>query len=227
MQRFGIINCGGHALFLQVVAQGIALFAANYILIVDMPVIGRSRGKRDGIAEVSISEKLLIDFCAFLPGPCPGVQVPEFYAENGGLQRIEAAIRANNFGVVFGTATVGTQQTQPLCHFTIARRDHASVSSASQIFRWKETETAEIPDASNFLAAIRGADALRGVLDNGQLVFRGEFHDRTKISSKSEQVHRNNCARFPGDGFCDEIDVDVERVRTYIDKNRSCARTCY
>src|SRR5712675_2256276 len=148
-----------------------------------MSVIGRSRGKRDGIPEVSTSEKLLIDFCALLPGLCPRVQVPKFYAENGGLQCIETAIRANDFGVVFGTATVGAQQTQALRHFTIARRDHASVSSASQIFRWKETETAEIPDASNFLAAIRGADPLRGILNNGQFVFRGEFHDRTKISS--------------------------------------------
>ncbi len=73
----------------------------------------------------------------------------------------------------------------------------------------------------------RGADALRGVLDNFQLVFRGEFHDRTKISSKSEQVHRNNGARFLSDGFFDEVDVDVEGVRTYIDENGCCPRACY
>src|ERR1700730_8580227 len=203
------------------------MLVANYVLVVDMPVTGGGGRKRDGLPDLTVCEKLLIDFCAFLPGACPRVEMAKLYAEDGGLQSVEPAVRADNFRMVFGFATVSPQETQPFCHFRVARCDHAAVSRAAEILRGKEAEAAEIPNVARFLAVISSADALSRILDNGQLVFRGKFQDRGEIRSKSKQVHRNNCPRLVRDGFFDELDIDVECVWTYINKNGSCPRACY
>jgi len=75
-------------------------------------------------------------------------------------------------------------------------------------------------DGAGAAAPILRADGLRGILDDVQIVPRGDTHDGVHVGHLAVEVDRHDGARAWGDGRLDEGRIDVVAGRVDIDKDR-------
>src|SRR5438105_2212875 len=64
-----------------------------------------------------------------------------------------------------------------------------------------------------------GADGLRSVLDNKQVVTIGHLHNCVHLGNLSIEMNGDNGARSFGDGAFDFRRIDIERERVYVYKD--------
>ena len=66
------------------------------------------------------------------------------------------------------------------------RDDHAAVTITGQIFTGEKTKTSGVANCANFTAIISGAESLRAIFDNFQVVFFSNFHDGFHVGRMAE-----------------------------------------
>ena len=91
-----IVNFRGYAYVVEKCFQIITSSRANGELIVDVfELCGRARRGGDERREPGGFEEAAIALGAVLPSLLPGVEMPQLYAQDGGLQRVQAAVGAD------------------------------------------------------------------------------------------------------------------------------------
>src|SRR6476469_6431395 len=91
---------------------------------------------------------------------CPVVQMLQLYSQNGCLQRVQAAVHAEDLVSILAPAPVDAQQPEPVRIAVIIGGYHPAITRPSQILGGEKTEAAHRTDGSCTLAAISRADGL-------------------------------------------------------------------
>src|SRR5271165_6105782 len=144
MQAEGIVNFRRYAGQAQEILEFVAVAASNRELVVDMLERG---GKGGGIADQSVEQvtrkKLPVTVGIGPPPLRPGIQVLQLHAKNSRLQRIQAAVGAQNFVEILFLAAVHAKHAEPLGHLRIVGSHQATVACPTQIFRREKAEAAK------------------------------------------------------------------------------------
>src|SRR5579859_6786994 len=158
----------------QIIAAG----RANGELIVDVfELRGRARRGGDERGKPGYFEEATIAVGAVLPSQLPGIEMAQLYAQNGGLQRMQAAVGADHFVEIFFLAAMDTQHLKTLGNRGVVGGKHAAITCASQIFRREKAEAAIITKSAREAAGVARADRLRGVFNDDEIARVRDGHD--------------------------------------------------
>src|ERR1700739_1430599 len=114
--------------------------------------------------------------------------MPQLYSQDGGLQRVQAAVGADDLVKISFLAAVDAEHREPFGDGRIVGGDHATVASATEIFRGEKTETAGVAESAGEAAGVARTDGLRGVFDDDEIVRAGDSEDRVHVRGQSEEV---------------------------------------
>ena len=169
VQRHGIVDLRADALGGQVSAQLVALARANHVLVEDVPEARHSRRHLHGWPKVSRAEQLVVMIRVGLPRARPGVEMLQLDHEHRRLQLVEPKVAADQRVVVLRLAAVHAQDAHALVQPAVVADAHAGVAECAEILRREERQAADVADAAGPPAVRqRGADRLRGILDDGE-----------------------------------------------------------
>src|SRR5215472_11259069 len=120
-----------------------------------------------------------------------------------------------------------SQNTKPVGECRIVGRNHATVSSATQVLGGEEAKATECAQAAHLRTIVARTDGLRGVLDDRQSVLLGRLEYGIEVGWQSEEVYGDNSARPLGDRRLDQTAIKVVALRLDIDEHRSRSHTSY
>src|SRR4029077_16093912 len=129
-------NAAGAEMFAEVVAAG----GANRELIVDMNEVRRGNGQRYFRFQMEFAEELAITIGIALPGCCPGIEIFQFHAEDGGLKGVQAAIHTQQLVDIFVAGTVHMQELETIGQGSVAGSNNASIAGGTKILGGEKTE---------------------------------------------------------------------------------------
>ncbi|MNC86128.1 hypothetical protein D3C83_17640 [compost metagenome] len=102
----------------------------------------------------------------------------------------------------------------------VVGRDEAGVAEGAQVLRRKERETGRAPEPPRRPPVTGGAERLRRVLDDGELVLAGERQERLHVGARAEQVHRHDRLRPRSHGRADGVGLEHQRDGIDVDEHR-------
>jgi hypothetical protein len=121
-----------------------------------VPPIASIVGQYDAGASIQVAcvfadkagggEQAAIRRCVTLAPLGPSVQILQFDAQHGCLERIQAKIAADYFVVVFGASPMTAQQSYLVGQRWVVGGDHTPVAKRPQVFRREEAEAAQVAD---------------------------------------------------------------------------------
>src|SRR5437868_11681808 len=100
----------------------------------------------------------------------PVVQVRQLDAQDGRLQRIEPAVKADLAVQIFSCAAVYAQGAQTFGKRVVVCRQESGLAGRAQVLRRIETEATDAAHRTDPTATVFRADGLRGIFDDGQIV---------------------------------------------------------
>ena len=83
-----------------------------------------------------------------------------------------------------------------------------------------EAEADQVAEAADPAAAPGGADGVRGVLDDAQLVALRDFVEAIHIDRQSREMHWHDGPRARSDGRLDLVEVNIARIQSHIHEDR-------
>src|SRR5688500_18450966 len=108
MERYGVVDLGPDAAFLEELLQRISLTRTDNELVVDVPAVrglwrqhhapGPSQLSRRHLRrqrQPSLREELTVQLCVALLASRPAIKVLELDAQHGGLQRVQPEVPAH------------------------------------------------------------------------------------------------------------------------------------
>ena len=143
----------------------------------------------------------------------------EFDAQDGGLQRVQAAVDAMNFVKIFLFAAVNAKHLETLGHGGIVGGDQAAIAGSAEIFGRKETEAAKIAEGSGEAAVVARADGLRGVFHDKKIFGFGDGEDGSEIGGKPEEMDGHDGFGVCGDGGFDIFGIEIEGDGIDVDED--------
>ncbi len=120
----------------------------------------------------------------------------ELLDQHRGLDGVEPRGEADPHVVIFVAAlAVHPQADERLRHLRIVGEDGAAVAVAAERLRRKEARGGGVGERADLAVADRRAEALGGVVEHEQLLFRRDRVERVMLGRKPEQVDRQDHAR--------------------------------
>src|SRR5712692_8441769 len=166
MQRIRIVNRAADFSFTQKFVEGIALFDANGVLVVDVLESFGSERRHDA---GNLREEPVVFRGVRLAGALPIRKMAQLYPQNGSLDFIEAAVPAGLGAQIFCRLAMIAQRSNARREFSGIRDDHSRVAVRAQIFRGVKTEAGNVAERAGAPAFVRCADGLRVVFDYWEL----------------------------------------------------------
>ena len=99
--------------------------------------------------------------------------------------------------------------------------DERAALAHAVVLRLVERIAAEVADRAERPPLVRRHDALRGILDDEQMVAARDVHDRVHLAGHASVMHGHDDARALRDGRLDEALVDVHRVGAHVNEDES------
>ena len=130
------------------------------------------------------------------------------------LNRIEPRIAAEDRDLVTILHAVIANKPEPLIYGVVIGYDHAGVSPDVEILQGMQRESGGDAIGAGSFSGELGKDALTGVLDDGNVVMRGDLHQPDHVDDLAGQLHRHDRPGFFGNRGLDVIDIHAERVVT-------------
>ena len=176
--------------------------------------------QREDFVQAALGEQRVIALGVGLALAGPVVQMRQLDVEHGGLDRIEAAVQADDLVIVARLHAVRAQQFQLGGQIVAIGRQQSAVSHAAEIFGGIETEAADVAQRAGVAAGVFGADRLAGIFDDRQIVLGGDAADFVHRGALAEQMHRQDgFGALPDERF-DFVGIEIERARLDIDEDR-------
>jgi hypothetical protein len=144
-------------------------------------------------------------------------------AQHGGLERVEAAVEADLFVMIFGRAAVDAQTPEPRGNRVVVCSQKSGLARRAQIFRRVETEAAYSAHRARLTATVVCADGLRRVFDDGKIVLRRDAQNLVHLRALAVEMHGHDGARALVDRIFQLRRVDVVRVRLDVNEARAGA----
>src|SRR5260370_9987278 len=120
--------------------------------------------------------------------------------ENWSLDFVEAKIAAEEVMMVARFHSLIAENAQFLRQLSVPTNNHSCVTSGAQIFRGIKNEKAHFTHRARFRSSfakwILGANCLRRIFNDVELVTFRNLMDRVHLAAQTEQVDRNNRANF-------------------------------
>lgn len=135
----------------------------------------------------------------------PALQVGKLYEEYRRLKSVKTGIVADDFVVVGHSRSMNSQHTAPLVFLFSLHRDNSGITTSAEILGGIERETAVVADGAEFSSFEFGANTLRGVFYNFQIVFFCDGHDGIHVGRLPKEMHRHDRLCFGSDGGLDFI----------------------
>ena len=177
-------------------------------------------GRRDGEFDVGVGEQAVVGGRMRAPLHIPLVEKAQLDAQDRRLNLVHARVEAELLVVVALFRAVVAKQAQPARQLGIGGGDRTALAVGAQILGEVEAEAAEVPDGSGAAAPVFSAVRLGGVLDDDQVMPRGDLHDRVHIGHLAVQVHGQDGSGARGDPRLDLADVHQIGARIDIDEDR-------
>ena len=173
---------------------------ADDVLVVDV-VAGHEAvvefgGQRHFLQQTRAGERLAVEIRAFAPAGGPRVEVWQLDGKDCGLERVEAEIAADEIVVILLGHAVHAHRAQARAERRIARRRHAAVAEAAEVFRREKAEPAHFSHRTGLRAdgvvavekRVFRADGLRGVLQQVESVLAAQAFERSHVGTQPEKM---------------------------------------
>ena len=98
-----------------------------------------------------------------------------------------------------------------------------SLAACGEVLGRMEGHAADMSDGAQWSTLVGGHGALRGVLDDEQVVSLGDVRDGVHVAAHGGIVYGDDDARAVRDGALDEIVVEVHGVFVDVDEDDMCA----
>jgi hypothetical protein len=121
----------------------------------------------------------------------PALQMGELHRQNCGLNRIEAAVNADDDMVVAAVTTVIAHQPDAVRQPRIISDHRSGVAKRAEVLARVEAEAADTPDRAREPPIAPRPVRLRGILDHCQAVPVGEPHQLLHVGHAAIQVNGN------------------------------------
>src|SRR6266849_852681 len=185
VQRHGIVDGAADLFLLENLAQGVALFHANRVLMEDMFIALGNQGRHDA----GNLRKMAGVFRGMgLPRALPRGKMAKLDAKDGGLDFIEPAVPAGFAADVFFLLPVIAQKAQAGGALRGIGDNHACIAARTQIFRGIKAEASDVAKRAGAASFVCGADGLRRVLDDRQISPVRKLQNRVHIRGEAVQV---------------------------------------
>ena len=125
------------------------------------------------VAGMTGAQKLTVGLGNFLAGGKFFVQNGQFGQEDGGLQRVQAAVDPNAHMVVTTVLTMASNLAHHFGQFVVVGKDGATIAVAAQWFTRKKTGTANGAEVAAFSTFISSTKALGSILNHRQVAVFG------------------------------------------------------
>src|SRR5690242_9643228 len=122
------------------------------------------------------------------PAVIPICEVLQFHAKHGGLDRIHAGIPAELGMDVALRAAVIPQATHMLSHRPVVRRYHPRIAIRAQVLGWIKAERSRSTYVPSVLTAPFGADGLRRILDQHDIMLGRDFAQGVHVCALAIEV---------------------------------------
>jgi len=216
VERNRVVNGAADVALGQKLLERVATGNANRVLMKDVLRGGghsRSCDARDFGQELGVFGGVL------LTGALPLRQVGELYAKNRGLYFVKATVEAGLAADVFGGLAVIAEGAEARGDVAGVGDGKTGVAVGAEIFRWIETEAADIAEGAGWPPFVRGADGLRGVLDNGEIAGAGEGEDGRHVGEEAIEVDRNDRASALSDAAFELGGIEIESSRVDVSED--------
>src|SRR5579859_7108607 len=131
---------------------------------------GRNRRANSG----DVCEQFAV-FCGVgLARFLPVQKMAEFYAKDGGLNFVEAAVPTRLGADITRSLAVIAQRAQARIEFGGVCDDHSAVAGGAEIFCRIKTDARDVAERAGAAAFVGGADGLRVVFNQGNAAFGGD-----------------------------------------------------
>lgn len=243
----GVVDFAADVEAVEVGFEGVALSLvgdADSELVPDVGAVGEGLGEEDGWGRLGVAagagggagggcglregggEVLVVELGVALAGGGPGVEVGEFYAEEGGLEGVYAEVCADEVVVVFGLHAVDAEDAGAVGEGGVVGGEEASVSQGAEVFRGEEAEAAEVAEGAEFVLAVGGAEGLGGVFYNREVVLAGEGLEGVHVCGLAEEVDGHDGLGARGDAAGGVCGVDIEAAWAGVYKDGGGAEAC-
>ena len=101
------------------------------------------------------------------------------------------------------------------------RGERAALAVGAQVLGGVEAEGGRLAEAAHAPAAVARAVGLAGILDDGQVVARGDRQDGVEIRRPAVEMHRHDRPRVRGDRGLDALGVEVGGARIDVHEQRA------
>src|SRR5512142_1142520 len=111
----------------------VASRCSNRVLVVNVIRVCRLCGKRDSSQQAFCREEFAVSLTVLAAAFSPRIKVPKFNAQNGSLDGIKAAIRAEYLVVIALTAAVTAKDAKAISQFRIVGGHQTAISGCAQV----------------------------------------------------------------------------------------------
>src|SRR5690606_4377442 len=161
------------------------------------------------------------DFNALADFPFKAFELAEHH---GALQGVHAAAHADPRVVVPGRLAVYADFATSLGDRVVIGEDGAAVAIAAQRLAGEEAGASDGGQVAALAALVRGAEALRGVFDDGNAVARGDGIHFVHVAHLAVQRHRHDGLGARRDLGFDQRGIDITGVGLDVDEYRPGAQ---
>ena len=144
---------------------------------------------------------------------------------DGGLQRVQPEISSYKFVMVFRLGAVRAQALQSFGPPRVVGNNHSPITGRAKILGWKERKASIVPDGAGSPAFVFGANRLRRVFDDHQVMFPSDSHNRIHLRHLAVQMNWNDGASLPTHFRNELIWIQVVSKRINVHKHRRGSNT--
>ena len=220
MHRLRVVHLGRDLVLLQMLTHPFAIVAADHVLIEDVPRLQDLRRLDQPALQAVLDERVGVVRSTLLTGLRPAIEVLELDAQDGGVDRVESEIAADDLVVIFRMRAVPAQEADLVGQGAVLSDHGPAVAEAAEVLRREKRIAADRPHRSGPASSVFRANRLGGVLDDRQIVPPRDVENRIHLGALAEQVHRHDRLGARRDLGRDAARVDVERHRIDIDEHR-------
>src|SRR4051812_10045415 len=220
MDRRRVVDRAGDPAGVEMIAQRIALGAADDEEVVDVVAVGPRRGGGDHLAAGQPGAQGGGGVAAAL---VPVRQVAQLDLEDRRLQGVEAVGAGRQLVVMASPLAVGAEQAHLGVQRRIAGHQGAAVSPATEVLGRVEAEAAGVAERADRPAAVEGAVRLAGILDDGDAALASKRQQRVHLDRAAEEVDRDDAARLLAQRLLHRRGGEQCGLRVDVDDDRRCA----
>lgn len=168
MRRYGVMDLRLYAIVAKILLECITLLAKNGE---DMP---------DGVRDITGKDDarvlhLIYIYRGYFPAAqVVGIEMPQFHAEHGGLQLVDARVAPLIVVYIFLMTAVIAQGTDDVCKLVVAGGDGSCIAEGPEVLARIETVASGIAETSRLSPLEATAVSLSIVLDELQPVLSAE-----------------------------------------------------